>query len=123
MKIEEIIRTCASEQVAAAAVSSIGRAFSTEVRVVADRYGMSTGGFTAFAVERFARLGDEREMRSVLGVMAQAQEPVLAGLHRILCITLASGVPSGERRTRDRAVRLPSSVCTMDADRRRDWAY
>ncbi len=121
MTIDEIIRTCASEPVAAAAVSSIGRAFATEVQATAHHYDMSMGAFTTFAVERFARLGDEREMRSVRTVMDKAQEPILAGLHRILCITLASGVPSGERCKRAVAVRLPLAVTAAGADARRGW--
>ena len=119
MKIEEIIRTCASDDVAAAAVSSIGPAFSMEVCAVADFYGMSVGGFTAFAVDRFAHLGDEREMRSVLSAMAQAQEPVLAGLHRILCVTLASH----GRNTLDLVKHLPPSVWMLNTEARRDRAY
>ncbi len=115
MKIEEIIRTCADERLADAAVSSIGRSFAVEMRVAADRYGMSLGGFTAFAVNRFARLGDEREMRAVLNAMSDAQEPLLAGLRHILCTTLASSVSEEARPSRDPIANLPAAICTTKA--------
>jgi hypothetical protein len=123
MKIEEIIRSCANEKVAAAAVSSMGRAFSRDVLAAADCYEMSLGGFTAFAVDRFSRRGDEREMRSVASAMASAQEPVLAGLHRILCIALASGVLSNSRQSIESKSCPPANLCSMDGETRREMVY
>ncbi len=90
MLIEEIIRSCRSESVARAAVASIGPIFARDVEAVAVRRGMSVGGFAARSVERFARSGGEAEMRALVAVMDESQEPILAGLHRILSIMLVA---------------------------------
>lgn len=81
---------------------------------------MSVGEFTSLSVRRFARHGDEAELRSVQDAMKDSQEPVLSGLHRILCIMLAAGGHVGERRARDRAPRIAAQLCAMDADRFRE---
>lgn len=120
MLIEEIVRTCANDRVAHAAVASIGRNFLGEVSDRATAYDMSVGAFTALSVDRFTRHGDEGELRSVAEAMRKSQEPVLAGLHRILCIMLASGGCFDERRHRDRRPRMTAQLCSMEADTRRD---
>jgi hypothetical protein len=97
MQIEEIIRSCRSESVAHAAVASIGPKFAQDVASAAQSSGMSVGGFTSQLVERFARQGDEAQMRSVRAAMNEAQQPVLAGLERILTIRLC-GQAEGEIR-------------------------
>jgi hypothetical protein len=109
MQIEEIIRSCAHQGVAQVAVQCIGRKFHAEVEEAARAFGMSTGAFAALSVERFARHGDEAEIRAVRAAMDHAQEPILAGLHRILCIMLAAGAQSGSERRRDRAPRLQAA--------------
>lgn len=118
MLIEEIVRSCANDRVAEAAVASIGRKFLAEVAVRAAAYDMTIGGFTALSVQRFLRHGDEAELRSVVAAMHKSQEPLLAGLHRILCVMLASGGLAGERRTRDRMPRITAQLCAIEADRR-----
>ena len=90
MTIEEIVRSCARESVAAAAVRCIGRPFAADIEAVARAYDMTPGAFTALAVQRFARHDNESERRAVLAAMRGAQEPILTGLHRILCIMLAA---------------------------------
>ena len=90
MLIRELIRTCANENVAQAAVASIGRRFAGDVQEAADISGLTIGGFTALSVQRFFRKGDEAELRSVVAAMDKAQEPILAGLHRILCSELTA---------------------------------
>lgn len=102
MLIEEIIRTCVHESVAGAAAACLGRKFFAEIEDTAASYGMTPGGFVALSVDRFARHGDEAELRAVLCAMKGAQEPVLAGLHRILCIMMAAGIPSDTSRRRER---------------------
>lgn len=119
MLIQEIVRSCENENVAQAAVASIGRTFSSRVNDVATMYGMSVGAYTALSVKRFARHGDEGEMRSVLSAMEASQEPVLAGLHRILCIMLAAGGLGPERRSHHRMPRMTAQLCVMEADTRR----
>ena len=120
MLIEEIIRSCANPNVAQAAVASIGRAFSKDIAVAASTYDMDLGSFVALSVDRFARHGDEGELRAVRAAMDSAQEPLLAGLHRILCIMLAAGIPSGGRRTRTTMPRMKAAFCAMEADTRRE---
>jgi hypothetical protein len=106
MRIEEIIRSCVNEKVAEVAIACIGRPFAAEIKAAAASYGMSPGAFVALSVERFARHGDEAELRAVRLAMAGAQEPILAGLHRILCIMLAAGVSVESGRRRERMPRL-----------------
>ena len=84
MQIEEIIRSCRSESVAQAAVASLGPCFARDFAVAARSHGMSVGGYASFSVETFARRGDEQQMRAVRAAMTEAQQPVLAGLERIL---------------------------------------
>lgn len=121
MLIEEIVRSCSNDRVAQAAVSSIGRNFLAEVRDRASAYEMSVGAFTALSVDRFRRHGDEGELRSVIEAMRGSQEPILAGLHRILCIMLASGgLHAEERRRRDRMPRVTAQLCAMEADSLRE---
>jgi hypothetical protein len=50
--------------------------------------------------------------------MDGSQEPVLSGLHRILCIMMASDAGSQERRLRDRAPRMTAQLCAMSAEPR-----
>ena len=98
MLVEEIVRTCANENVAQAAVASIGRRFAGDVAEAATVNGMTVGDFTARSVQRFARQGNEGELRSVIAAMSKSQEPLLAGLHRILCATLAGNAASLDHR-------------------------
>ena len=102
MLIDEIVRTCVNESVAQAAVASIGHRFAGDVAEAATVNGMSVGDFTARSVERFARQGNERELRSVVAAMNNSQAPLLAGLHRILCATLDGKAASIEHRRADR---------------------
>ncbi len=113
MMMEEIVQTCVNETVAAAAVRCIGRAFHTDIETVARAYGMSTGAFTALAVQRFSRRADEAEARAVRSVMNGAQEPILVGLHRILCIMLAAAAQSNAIEAAD----FPLEIHPAEIDR------
>jgi hypothetical protein len=106
MLIEEIVRSCVHERVAQVAAASIGSKFYAEIEEAAASYDMTPGGFVALSVQRFARHGDEAELRTVRAAMSGAQEPILAGLHRILCIMLAAGIPSESIRRRERRPHL-----------------
>lgn len=117
MLIGEVVRTCANDRVAHAAIASIGRRFLADVTERATAYDMSVGEFAKLSVERFLRHGDEAELRSVTSVMIGAQEPVLAGLHRVLCIMLAS-TGSSDRHPADRKPCLAAQLCALEADRR-----
>lgn len=118
MLIEEIIRSCANEHVAEAAVASIGPSFFGKVRCVASSYGMGVGAYVVLAVDRFARHGDEGEMRSIFASMHKAQEPVLAGLHGILCVMMAAGT-SRTGRPRPSVPRIPATICALEIETRR----
>ncbi len=122
MLIEEVIRTCVNENVAYAAVACIGRNFLAEVTDRARTYDMGVGAFTVLSVDRFLRHGDEGELRSVISAMRGSQEPVLAGLHRMLCIMIASSAATscGERQKGDRTPRMTAQLCAMEADHRRE---
>ena len=98
MLIEEIIRTCANENVAEAAVVSLGTRFAGDVEDTALAYGLTIGSYAARSVQRFARDGDEAALRSVIAAMHGSQEPLLAGLHRILSSRLAADLPPRGRR-------------------------
>ena len=102
MLVEELVRTCVNESVAQAAVASIGRRFAGDVAEAATSNGMTVGGFAALSVKRFARHGDEGQLRSVVAAMNNAQEPLLAGLHRILCATLNEEASAARDRSRAR---------------------
>ena len=102
MLIEEIIRSCRSEIVAEAAVASIGPAFARDVAEAAEAQGLSVGEYTSRSVQRFSRQGGEGEMRSVLAAMDTSQEPILAGLHRILSIVIGAGAIEDAPRARVR---------------------
>ena len=92
VQIEEIIRSCRSESVAQAAVASLGPRFARDVADAAELQGMSVGGYASYSVLKFARRGDEQQMRAVRAAMIEAQQPVLAGLERILALRLAQRV-------------------------------
>ena len=113
MKIEEVVRSCAHEAVAATVVRCIGRAFHADIEAVARAFHMTPGAFTALAVQRFARHDDEAEKRAVRAAMQDAQEPILMGLHRILCIMLAAAVPFDGAAT----IEYPGSVHPGEVDR------
>jgi hypothetical protein len=122
MLIEEILRSCVHERVAQVAAASIGSKFYAEIEEIAASYGMTPGGFVALSVQRFARHGDEAELRAVRTAMTGAQEPILAGLHCILCIMLASGIPSDSIRRRERRPRLHASdIGRLDVTDRYDY--
>lgn len=90
MLIEEVIRTCAVDSVAAAAVASVGGGFAATVQRAASANGMSVGEYAVTRVGTFARAGREGDMRAVASAMAGSQVPVLAGLQHIICLDLAA---------------------------------
>ena len=74
---------------AQAAVASLGPHFARDIADAAQSHGMSVGSYTSHSVQKFARRGDEQQMRAVRAAMTEAQQPVLAGLERILALRLA----------------------------------
>jgi hypothetical protein len=84
MSIDEIVHTCSNENVARAAVASIGVSFASRVRSAADLLGVSTGLFAARAVRTFAAAAPIDERREVVRAMFRADQPILRGLEAIL---------------------------------------
>lgn len=84
MLIVDILHSCSNDRVAAAAVASLGPAFSDRVAAAARRSGMTTGAFVSAIVKRFAAEAGEREWRAVVALVKGADQPVLAGLKFIV---------------------------------------
>ncbi len=84
MLIDELVHTCAHEDVAKAAVFSIGLPFAGKVASAGQFREVSIGAFVAKAVCRFAATAKEDERRSLANAMTGADQPLLAGLHYIL---------------------------------------
>jgi hypothetical protein len=101
--ISEIIRTCSHEEVAQAAVASMGPYFAGKVGSTAVAQGLSIGAFTARAVRDFERLSSEEERRSLREAMDGSDQPILIGLQHILW-------PFIEKENADRGARRPGSA-------------
>jgi hypothetical protein len=84
VSIEEIVHTCSNEQVAQAAVASLGFAFATRVWTQAEGQGVTMGAFAARVVHEFGKSADAGERRAVHSVMDKADQPILVGLRFIL---------------------------------------
>jgi hypothetical protein len=82
--IAEIIHTCSHEKVAHAAVASMGSAFAGKVGATAGANGLSIGAFTVRVVREFEKIGGEQEKQALRKVMDGSDQPILAGLQRIL---------------------------------------
>jgi len=82
--IAEIIHTCSHEKVAHAAVASMGSAFAGKVGATAGANGLSIGAFTVRVVREFEKIGGEQEKQALRRVMDGSDQPILAGLQRIL---------------------------------------
>ncbi len=84
MLIDELVHTCAHEDVAKAAVFSLGLPFAGQVASAVQFRDVTIGAFVAQAVCRFAATAKEDERRSLEAAMAGKDQPLLAGLHHIL---------------------------------------
>jgi len=88
MLIDELVHTCAHEDVAKAAVFSIGLPFAGKVASTVQFQNLSIGAFVSQAVCRFAATAKEEERQSLLAEMDGKDQPLLAGLHYILAPVL-----------------------------------
>jgi hypothetical protein len=82
--ISEIIRTCSHEEVAKAAVESMGPFFAEKVEATAGAQGLSIGAFTARAVREFERFSREEDWQTLRELMEGSDQPILIGLQHIL---------------------------------------
>lgn len=84
MLIDEIVHTCSNEEVAQAAVASLGFAFASRVKSAADLHGVSIGAFTARVVREFGEDAQPLRRHAVDRAMHKADQPILRGLQTIL---------------------------------------
>lgn len=84
MLVSDLLHSCTNDRVAAAAVSSIGGAFASDVQARADDHGMTTGAYAARLVREFAIGATERDWRDLVLAVRGADHPVLAGLQLIV---------------------------------------
>jgi len=84
MLIDELVHTCAHEDVAKAAIFSLGLPFAGKVAAAVQFHEMSIGAFVAQAVCRFAATANEDERHSLREAMTGTDQPLLAGLHYIM---------------------------------------
>jgi hypothetical protein len=84
MSIDEIVHTCSNENVARAAVASIGFSFASRIKCAAEGAGVSVGTFTARAVRSFAEVASISGKLEVIRAMSGSDQPILRGLEVIL---------------------------------------
>jgi len=95
MSIEEILKSCAHEKVAQAAVASLGGAFANKVKAVAAPQGLSVGAYTACVVRRFSMQAGPRERQALQQAMQGTDQPILIGLRHILLPVIEAGAKCG----------------------------
>ena len=107
--IAEIIHTCSHEEVAQAAVASMGADFAGKVGATADAYGLSIGAFTARTVREFEKSVGEEEKRALRAIMDRTDQPILTGLQHILLpvIEVDDFAPEAQARARSANLRRP----------------
>jgi len=84
MSFDELIHTCSHEDVATAAVFSLGLSFAGKVAFAARAHDISMGAFASQAVNHFAISARESERKALLAAMQDEDQPLLAGLRFIL---------------------------------------
>ena len=89
MKLRALIHSCSNEQVARAALISIGGEFADRVAAEAARQGIPCGGYVAQSVRDFEHNSDLCVWAAVEQVMHSSEQPILAGLYFILHHCLA----------------------------------
>jgi hypothetical protein len=89
MLLAEIVNSCSHDQVARAAVLSIGVEFVDRVSASAAKHGLDAGSFAAMAVQRFAIAANKRDWDALHQAMSGTDQPILVGLRHILEPALA----------------------------------
>ena len=82
--LEEILRSCANPNIAAAAVVSIGGPFASRVSLLAGAAGMRPGDFVAREVMRFSEAGNEAIQGEMAEALRGSDQPILLGLQLIV---------------------------------------
>lgn len=83
MLVADILHSCTHEDVAGAAVASIGGDFAMAMRSEAVRCGLSVGALTASLVSGFVPDATESDWRQLTIAMAGEDQPLLSGLRAI----------------------------------------
>jgi hypothetical protein len=84
MLIDELVHTCAHEDVAKAAVFSLGLPFAGKVASAACFHDVSIGAFVSQAVCHFSVIATDDDWRLLIAAMRGEDQPLLAGLKHIL---------------------------------------
>ena len=84
MLVADILRSCAHQHVAAAAVASIGGEFAAAVQRRAAGEGLTVGDFTATRVRMFSGRAGERDWRMVAARMQGQDLALLSGLELVV---------------------------------------
>jgi hypothetical protein len=84
MQVREVLRSCAHEKVAEAALASIGGGFFEKVADRAKACQLGVGAYVARSVVAFDAAASQETRRRIEARMARADQPVLHGLQLIL---------------------------------------
>ena len=82
--VDDIVNSCSNENVAEAAVVSIGGAFARRVREEATRRGVRPGTWAATAIMRFRSSARRGELEELQRAIAGNDQPVLLGFQMIV---------------------------------------
>jgi hypothetical protein len=120
MLLAEIVKTCSHEEVAQAAIASMGTDFERLVERVAVERGMRTGSFVASTVRYFGRTAGNDEWAGLAKAMAGKDMPILSGLRHILEPALtdcaaARGRGAACSRLNNRAASVPAAYLGCEA--------
>jgi hypothetical protein len=88
MLVADLLHSCTHEDVAGAAVASIGGDFAMAMRSEAVRSGLSVGALMASVVSGFVLDATEHDWRQLTTAMAGEDQPLLSGLRAIAERTL-----------------------------------
>ncbi len=91
MKLRALVHSCSNENVAWAALMSIGGEFAIRVAAEAARREIPCGSYVAQSVRDFEHNSDLRVWAAAEHVMHSSEQPILAGLYFILDHCLAHG--------------------------------
>ncbi len=102
MKLRAVIHSCSNEQVARAALISIGGELAVRVAAEAARREISCGSYVALSVRDFEHDSDLRVWGAAERATDSTEQPILAGLYFILdhCLAHATSAGRGDNQRR-----------------------
>lgn len=96
MLVSDILNSCAHDQVAEAAIASIGGPFAEAVKTRAVATGQSVGEFAAGHVRRFSSDASERDWRDLVAVMRGEDLALLSGFQVVLLRMMKSAMEQSD---------------------------